>query len=241
MKLALILFFLFLFVIFILKIQQKSFKIKRTDIKIPKVKQVDIQKNNNNYTALYINLDHRKDRKKHIEDELRKQEFYNFKRFNAIKETQGNLGCSKSHLECLMIAKKNKYPNVIIFEDDFEFLVNKNEFHYLLKKLQKVDYNVCLLSYNGKQIYPTEDQLLYRIKFASTTAGYIVNSKYYDKLINNYKQGINILRYSIRGACIDRYWMILQFFNVWLCYRKKVGRQRAGYSDIEKRKVDYKV
>ena len=207
----------------------------------------DIIKNNNQiYTALYINLDSRKDRKEQIEDELEKQEFYNFVRFDAVKDQRkGYIGCSKSHLECIKIAKENQYPYVIIFEDDFEFLVDKNEFHNLLNKLLNVDYDVFILSYNttSNDIYPTEDPLLYTIKNTQTASGYIVNRRYYDKLINNFQEGIDLLvetdEYS--NYAIDQYWKRLQDVDIWLCYKKRLGKQRASYSDIEKREVDYQV
>ena len=43
-------------------------------------------------------------------------------RFDAIKEDIGAIGCSKSHLEVLNIARKNNLPYVLICEDDIKFL-----------------------------------------------------------------------------------------------------------------------
>ena len=87
------------------------------------------------FPALYINLEHREDRKNQIESELKKVGFNNYQRFNAIKNEKGYLGCSESHLECLKLARAQNYPNVIILEDDFEFLIDKNEFHLILNHL----------------------------------------------------------------------------------------------------------
>ena len=211
--------------------------------------------NNQNYPGLYINLKKRKDRKIQIEDELKKEDFYNFKRFDAINEDKGYLGCSKSHIECLKIAKQNDYPNVIILEDDFEFTIDKNEFHNILNHLLTVDYDVFILSYNTfshktffyniffKNITKTDDPLLYRIKNTQTASGYIVNRKYYDTLINNFQEGLDLLKTTdeYSNYAIDQYWKPLQEIDTWLCYKKRIGKQRESYSDIEKTVVNYQL
>ena len=58
----------------------------------------------------YINLKHRKDRKEETVNELKSFGINNPIRFNAIKDENGAIGCSKSHLEVLKIARKNNYP-----------------------------------------------------------------------------------------------------------------------------------
>ncbi len=201
--------------------------------------------NNQNYSGLYINLEKRNDRKNQIEGELKKEDFYNFKRFDAIKEDKGYLGCSKSHIECLKIAKQNDYPNVIIFEDDFEFIIDKNEFHTLLNHLLTVDYDVFILSYNTipSNITKTDDPLLCRIKNTQTASGYIVKRKYYDKLINNFQEGLDLLKTTDEYSkyAIGQYWKPLQEIDTWLCYKKRIGKQRESYSDIEKTFVNYQL
>lgn len=207
-----------------------------------------IEKNNEIYTALYINLENRTDRKIQFEDELKNQDFYNFKRFNAVKDpVKGYIGCSKSHLECLKLAKQNNYPYVIIFEDDFEFLINKHEFHNLLNNLLQIEYDVFMLGYNTIEFLNITsyipDKSIYRIKNTQTASGYIVSARYYDKLISNFQDGLRLLQTTdeYSNYAIDQYWKRLQDKDIWLCYKKRIGKQRASYSDIEKRLVDYQV
>jgi len=70
----------------------------------------------------YINLESRKDRKLHVENQLENIGFKNAQRFNAIKLPNGALGCSMSHLKCLELAKKNCWDHIMIVEDDITFL-----------------------------------------------------------------------------------------------------------------------
>ena len=71
--------------------------------------------------AFYINLDHRTDRKEHVEKELGKLGIQ-AERFNAIKMQNGAVGCSMSHLKILQDARTKKLDHVLIMEDDISFL-----------------------------------------------------------------------------------------------------------------------
>ena len=74
--------------------------------------------------GFYINLDHRTDRKRHIEQQLEQIRMTdNITRFNAIKNANGRIGCSLSHLKCLQMAKEAKWESVMILEDDILFML----------------------------------------------------------------------------------------------------------------------
>ena len=75
----------------------------------------------------YINLEKRTDRREQIEMELKKMEI-TAERFVGIPFEPGIVGCGKSHLEVLKLAKDRKYKNVLILEDDFTFLVDRKNF-----------------------------------------------------------------------------------------------------------------
>ena len=57
--------------------------------------------------AFYINLHCRPDRKQHVENQLTSIGI-NAERFNAIKMSNGAIGCSMSHLKIIENAKANK-------------------------------------------------------------------------------------------------------------------------------------
>lgn len=71
--------------------------------------------------TLYINLESRPDRLKHVETELAKMNITG-ERVNAIKTQDGAIGCSLSHIKSLELAKQRGYPYVFIAEDDITFL-----------------------------------------------------------------------------------------------------------------------
>jgi hypothetical protein len=88
--------------------------------------------------TLYINLLHREDRKLHVENELKKIGIQNAERFNAIKLTNGALGCSMSHLRCIEYAKKKVVGIVCVIMKYWQM----GAFHILLK-LKNVQNKQC--------------------------------------------------------------------------------------------------
>jgi glycosyl transferase family 25 len=70
----------------------------------------------------YINLAHRTDRALATMLEFSKIGVEKrIKRFDAIQGS-GNLGCKLSHLELFKLAHINKWPNIVVFEDDVQFV-----------------------------------------------------------------------------------------------------------------------
>ena len=67
--------------------------------------------------SLFINLEHRTDRLAHVISELNKMNIPG-SRFNAIKTTDGAVGCTLSHIKCLEMAIEAKAPYIFICEDD---------------------------------------------------------------------------------------------------------------------------
>jgi len=98
---------------------------------------------------IFINLEKRKDRLLEIENELDKFNL-EYERFNAIEHECGIVGCGFSHLAVLKIAKEKNYKNILILEDDFTFIVTKEEFEMELNRFfnNVSEYDVCMISCN---------------------------------------------------------------------------------------------
>jgi glycosyl transferase family 25 len=192
--------------------------------------------------AFYINLETRTDRREHVETQLHTIGI-TATRFNAIKLSNGAIGCSMSHLKCLEIAKENNWDHVMIVEDDILFL-NPNVFKNQLNKFlqNNKDFDVVLIAGNNVPPYQKIDDCCIKVYRCQTTTGYIVQKHYYDTLINNIKEGVkHLIKYPEQHVvyAIDKYWFQLQEKDNWFLITPLTVTQREDYSDIEKRPTNY--
>jgi len=195
----------------------------------------------------YINLAHRHDRKNQIESQINKLNLPSEKitRIEAIKHQRGEIGCGLSHIKALKEAKDNNYDNIIILEDDFEITTNtslfKKKLNYFYNKY--MDYNICLLAGNIHRAKKM-DYTIYEALDVQTTSGYIINKRFFITLIENLETATEKLLKGERKetAAIDVWWKKLQGENKkFYLFIPKLGKQRAGYSDIENRNTNYGV
>jgi GR25 family glycosyltransferase involved in LPS biosynthesis len=193
--------------------------------------------------VFYINLNKRNDRKELIEKELNNYGL-TYERFEAIETPGfGIVGCGKSHLSVLKLAKERNYKNVLIFEDDFTFLVSSEEFHNEISNFFKlnIDYDVCFLSYNLINFEKLDNNVVNKVVECQSASGYIVNKKYYDSLINLYEYAMPLLE-ETRCHWIyanDQVWKELQKKHNWYYFIKRIGKQSDGYSDNSEQYVEY--
>lgn len=190
----------------------------------------------------YINLEHRTDRKEHVETELNKIGIKGM-RFNAIKMENGAIGCSMSHLKLLQEAANNNWNHIMIVEDDITFLdaeLFKNQINKFLQTHNKWD--VVLLAGNNMPPYENIDDTCIKVSRCQTTTGYLVNGHYIKILLQNVKMGLtNLLSYPKEKAkfAIDKFWFVLQQESNWYLIIPPTVIQREDYSDIEKRTINY--
>jgi len=192
--------------------------------------------------AYYINLKHRVERKHNAKKQLANVNIA-YKRFEAIQSNDGRLGCSLSHLAVLELAKKQGLSSVIICEDDIYFktpeLFKKQLYSFL-----KSEDNWDVLLFGGNVVPPFSLTSPYAIKIThcQTTTGYMVKQHYYDTMIQNIRSGIkNLLQFPEKHSeyAIDKFWLPLQKKDNWFLIYPLMVTQRKGYSDIEKKIVDY--
>ena len=203
----------------------------------------------------YINLEKRKDRKELVENELNELG-WEYKRFNAIKTTNGQVGCTMSHLKLIQLAKEKDLDYIVIVEDDIQFMrkswYNKKITEIISNSNTKFssritnNFDVFLLGGNLRPPIGKINEDIYRITNSFTTTGYIVKKHYYDTLINNFKNGLELLlrnphlaKADYNPYALDVYWMKLQAKDNWLIIMPRTITQRPIYSDIEQRYVDY--
>jgi GR25 family glycosyltransferase involved in LPS biosynthesis len=206
----------------------------------PDISSIDI--------ILIINLEKRTDRKEHIINQMNllkipENKYYIMK---AVFNDNGAIGCYYSHINCIKFLLHNNYKNGLILEDDFTFkksIITAKSFQILNYYLNN-NFNFDIIMISGNILISKQyDNFLDKCINAQTTSGYIVNAVFYNKLLENYQDGLNKLLTEPTNKeqyAIDIYWKILQPISNWYSLNKLIGYQYISYSDIENKIVDYK-
>jgi len=206
-----------------------------------------------------INLEHRRDRRDECVEELAcsgisaGDDFF-FKAYN--KPEFGALGASLSHANLIAsYLTDSECPYLIVLEDDFEIFDKESFLSDLTKAISFSDeWDVFLLSHN--QAIPIsvvdKENSFCRVINSQTASGYIVKRQFAVKLMGIFFDSVvglkNILNIDsgYRGAvkhfyCLDILWKNLQTDFNFVTRFPAILKQRASYSDIEKKHVDYGV
>ena len=200
---------------------------------------------------LYINLDHRLDRKEHILQEIRKIDPTLSKTHQIHAEyvpDHGALGCTKSHMKALQLfMKHHEWKNCLILEDDFTFVSSSPEEvnQQIVDLFQECPtYDILMLAYGiySFSAEPTSSPQVQRILCGQTTSGYVVNRDYLPTLLHNFQESCVNLEKNGRSAwgCLDMHWKRLQPQGKWFAYHTRIGYQYESYSDVENYVTNYK-
>ena len=188
--------------------------------------------------VVYINLDRRPDRRQDMEEELTRIGVPIEKRvrLSAVEQSPGWIGCSKSHQQVLRMAKDSGWANVLVLEDDFMSIVPSEELNNELRTFLEsgTEYDVAFLSYNLHQEEPWNEQMG-KTRNCQTASGYLVHSRFYDSLLQNLTEAVALSeKYPSHHWLYanDQYWKKLQETHIWLFFRKRLGKQRPGFSDL---------
>jgi glycosyl transferase family 25 len=194
----------------------------------------------------YINLEHRVDRKEHVESQLNSIGL-NGTRFNAIKMENGAIGCSMSHLKLLQLALKSGLDHILIVEDDILFLdpllfTSQLDCFFKAQINEGSNWDVILFAGNNMPPYQPVNDTCVKVSQCQTTTGYLVNGHYIEKLLNNIKMGLtNLIKEPENHVkyAIDRFWFSLQRTDNWFLITPLTVVQREDYSDIERKVTNY--
>ena len=183
---------------------------------------------------MYINLDHCRERRVYIEHELETMGI-TAERFVAIDREPGIVGTGLSHLEIIKQAKAKGWKNVMIFEDDFKFVVDKLTFESNLRSFfeSNTPYDVILFNAHILKSEPLNDVVSYA-KEAHGSSAYIVHERFYDELINtldeaNY-QLVETQIYWLYAR--DKSWKSLQKTHVFLYFNAPIGAIKEYYRNV---------
>jgi GR25 family glycosyltransferase involved in LPS biosynthesis len=199
--------------------------------------------------VVYINLDHREDRRKLMTKLFETGGIppEKVERFSAIRHPVGIVGCAMSHIGILKRAKQQGWKSVLIFEDDMQW-IDFEQNYKKLEELVKQPYDVCMIG--GCYLETTPP----KVHMAVCTNAYIVKSHYYDTLLENFESGLrkkldknppriwaktekSTKDYYDRVNVdtehgIDIYWFKLQLKDNWVGVMPAMCDQAPTYSDI---------
>ena len=199
----------------------------------------------------YINLEHRTDRKEHMEGWLKNLGLlpHSIERIDAVyNKEKGYIGCTQSHIKALETFLESGHNVCCIFEDDYA-PVNPSFFLVSLANifLKNVDFDLIQLSYNGLVSTETEYPFLVKPTHAQTTSGYMITREFAPKLLENFKEALHLSLEAEETTgkntnyCCDMYWNKLMPESKWFVHIPRLGYQMESYSDVEGRSVNYKV
>jgi len=182
---------------------------------------------------VFINLDHRQDRRDVMTKFFEQGGLPADKivRFSAVKKKRGAIGCLESHTQVLRMAKNEGWKNVLILEDDLQWINLESGYKQLVELIANPQWDVILLCGWYKEYdFP-------RVYDSLNTGAYLVNSEYYDTLLANrewalrniYKP-LNIFS-KVPSYAADVSWKYPMKTGVWYCLYPCICSQIDDYSD----------
>ena len=164
----------------------------------------------------YINLDHRLDRKDHMEKLLKDADLFDIsERMSALYNiVLPQAGCVLSHIISLerFIGSGDEY--CLILEDDFD-TPDRDILKSNIKKLfdDNIDFDIVQVSGNHQELIDYEEYpYLKKVIDSQTTSGYIVNRDFATTLLNNFKESYRLISEfgKKHEYCLDIFWKKLQ-------------------------------
>ena len=198
--------------------------------------------------VLYINLDHRIDRKQHLLTELAAAGVPPEKihRVDAVLREPGALGCTLSHIKAFQMILSAGWERVLVLEDDFTWM--PREEGGVAEKIGELmtcrkPWDVVQISWNpsGRILGDGPLPWLRRAVGVRTTSGYFVRGGFVEELMKNFKEAaVDMYKNGFSPeSCCDMNWQKLQHDAEWYVAFPPLGYQMDGYSDVEGKEVSY--
>lgn len=147
----------------------------------------------------------------------------------------GQLGCLLSHINVLKDAIDKKYENILILEDDIIISDSFNKRIHEIKELMDKDWNIIYLgvsqrNWDNIHIYNN----FYTAKETTGTFAYIINSSFYETLLNKFKN-INKPVDNYLVEIQETYMMKVVYPNIIFC-----ELEDSNISEKRKHEIWYK-
>ena len=216
-------------------------KIKFINFKSNLIAKYNKQTLNDYFDKIYcINLDKREDRWIECVKEFKKQNI-NVERISGIDGnpdkiisnlTDGAIGCTLSHLQVVAISHLRGLENILILEDDVEFIENINsKFNEYINQVPK-DWGLLYFggNHNNEPLVKVNENVSL-VTNTYTTHAYAVNKNLFIDLINIFA--------SINDVCDVLLTDIQKKYKNSYVFQPHLAWQRSGYSDVLNVETDY--
>lgn len=144
-------------------------------------------------------------------------------RFEAYETNPGAVGCERSNVECIRLAKEQNLNNVLITEDDILFtddcldVLGKS-----IEDLKQFDWGLFYLGINPLSAFPKITENLARISAGYTTHCYAASKNMMNIILEGHRSPIDVYYSGLHRQYKNSY-----------CTFPMIGLQRECWSDIE--------
>jgi len=173
-------------------------------------------------------------------------------RFSAIADSSfGALGCAKSHVAVLAhFLTRAQEPYCMVLEDDFDFVRPFGDCVSAFNTLaqQRVEWDTLLLMGTAVFAAPPGPAGAARVVESQSAAAYLLSRRYAAQLLQCFVESLpqmealrapGLRPLAVSRLAIDVAWKALQRRDRWYIFAPAFGHQRASFSDIENKNVDY--
>ena len=194
--------------------------------------------------AYYINLEKRKERKEHIQKELKKIGVNDPVRIDAIEDNLGIIGCLKSHIktvETFLLDTEDTEKIVAIFEDDVVFKQPEITINCIDQIKDDSEWDVCLIGGMNDGEYSKYKNLpAVKVTRCMSCAAYIVKRSYIPTLLGFWKNFLKDAEELVKTAngllrldliSLDMAWFSLQRKDTFILLTPLCVTQLEVYSD----------
>jgi len=208
------------------------------------LEHISVHKTDDLFDIIYINLTHRTDRKKQLIEEFGKIGINNLNRFDAVKNSNGALGCAISHKSILKDYHLDKHRLLMICEDDVSFFGSYDTLMLLIESfINDANLDVLCLGFNNSNKNPYNDYF-YLTSDTQTMSCYILKPYMKEIMLKNFEMSVQLIELDINSIYkpeIDQVWKLLQKDFNFVIPKIRFAYQRESYSDIEKKVVSYNL
>ena len=203
---------------------------------------------------IYFNLDERVDRDEQVKREFKKininptrisglklsaEETYPYIQHRNLDEhsvvlAPSRVGCTKSHLDLIQMAKDNDWENILILEDDVKFLDHADLIlEQALKELEYLPkWDILYLGANSLDTIKQLSGHVGEMTAAFTTHAYVVNKHFYDVVLSYDWNEYSVIDQWLFNICRDSRFTAYTVLPI-------IATQYSSFSDIEGKNVYY--